>query len=113
MRYVLLLALLVTNASAEAPKYKRSAVSVPTVRSRPEVQRKAEPAKPSLTATQILAIDLALQPVRREQEILLEKLVRDTPDTDDEKPDHMFRLAEQYAKQLRLWRLRAIELDRR
>lgn len=37
--------------------------------------------------------------------------VNDTPDTDADKPDYLFRLAEQYALQLRHWRLRATEAE--
>lgn len=110
MRYILVLALLASTASAEPAKYKRSAITIPTVRPRAEKPRHVDAATPALTATQILASHLDLQPLRREQELLLERLVRDTPEADSEKPDYMFRLAEQYAKQHRVWRLRAVKM---
>lgn len=66
------------------------------------------PSRPTVTATDLIEIEGRQQPVRRDQERILEKLIADTPDTDPEKPDYMFRLAEQYAKQLRFYRMKAI-----
>jgi hypothetical protein len=64
--------------------------------------------RPAVSADDVLAHQREAQPIRREQEALLEKLVRDTPDGDADKPDYLFRLAELYAQQLRFWRLEAI-----
>ena len=44
-----------------------------------------------------------------EQERILEKLIKDTPADDPDKPDYMFRLAEHYAQQLQFWRIKAVE----
>jgi hypothetical protein len=50
-------------------------------------------------------------PIREEQEGLLGQLVRETPDDDPDKPDILFRLAERYAQQARLFRLQAIGVE--
>lgn len=61
-----------------------------------------------VTADDVLALEIDQVPLREEQQAIREKLIADTPDTDPEKPESMFRLAEHHAKQLRLYRLRAI-----
>jgi hypothetical protein len=66
---------------------------------------------PSTSGTEILALELEKEPIRQEQEALLIQLVNDTPDTDADKPDYMFRLAEQYARELRLWTVRSVQLQ--
>ena len=70
---------------------------------------KSTPPPPRPTADVLMSIQARQQPLRQGQEAILEKLVRDTPDADPDKPDYMFRLAEHYAQQLRFWRLKAIE----
>jgi hypothetical protein len=98
-------------AIAERPKYTRKqplVVPVPqSKRVKPVEPVMQERPKPSADA--LLLIKERQQPLRREQEVILEKLVKDTPDTDPDKPDLMFRLAEQYAKQLQFYRLKSVE----
>jgi hypothetical protein len=107
-----LLALFATTSYAEPPRYSRKqtfAVEVTlSTRVKPTVPV-AKPHAPALTADEIVRVEDDNEPIRREQEALLQKLVRDTPDDDPEKPDHMFRLAEHYAKELRHWRIKANE----
>jgi hypothetical protein len=78
---------------------------------RPIAPRAASAAKPVITADDLMAVQESQQPIRREQEAILVKLIGDTPDDDAEKPDYLFRLAEHYAQQLRFWRLKAIEAE--
>lgn len=102
---------LVSTPSHADPRYsRRSAVPPPptfakrTERYNPD---RGQPPRPTVTADAVLAAEQRNQPIRIEQEQLLEKLVRDTPDSDPDKPDLMFRLAELYAQQLRFWRIKA------
>ena len=101
MRIVLLL-LIASTAYAEP--YKRKA-AVPEAK---HVERKKPPPvrtdKP--TADEIIAGEIAANGIREQQAQLLEQLVAQTPDTDPEKPDLMFRLAEHYSRQALLARLR-------
>lgn len=77
-------------------------------RVKPKQPVTAPPRQPTVTADDLLEIGEMQQPIREEQEAILVKLIGDTPDNDPEKPEYMFRLAEHYAKQLRLYRLEAI-----
>lgn len=113
MRTIIVLSLFVTALSfADPPRYARKQTVVIDVKLSKRVKRAepttAPPAKPAVTANAIIEAELNTQPIRREQEAILEKLVADAPDDDPDKPDYMFRLAEHYAKQLRFWRLQAI-----
>jgi hypothetical protein len=107
-----LLGLLATTAHADHRRYTRKPdlhIDVKRSPSAAPAHPAPKPARPAVDADDILAIEEANQPIRREQEKVLEGLVRDTPDDDPQKPDLMFRLAEQYARQLRFWKLKAIE----
>ncbi len=106
------------SASADKPRYSRKQqIEIPVKLSNrvtPKPAATPKPAKP-ISADAVMVIKERQQPLRREQERVLEKLIEDTPDDDPEKPDYMFRLAEHYAQQLQFWRLKAVEdeLDRR
>jgi hypothetical protein len=108
---------MITAASAGPPRYARPeraperVTLSPRVKPRPPVVM--PPAAPVVTADQVLAAHARAEPLRREQEALLERLARDTPDEEPEKPEIVLRLAEHYAQQLRFWRLRATELTLR
>jgi hypothetical protein len=112
MRY-LLLSLVPVLAHAGPAKYARTPqlhIDVkPTPRTKP-IRPAPVSHVPTATADQVLASELAKDPIRAEQEALLIELVYDTPDSDPDKPDYLFRLAEQYAKQLQIWTMRATEL---
>jgi hypothetical protein len=118
MRKLIIIGIVVAAsiAYADRPKYTRKQpVDVPVKlsdRVKPVQRVKAAPAKPA-SADAILIIKERQLPLRREQEALLEKLVKDTPDDDADKPDYMFRLAEQYAQQLQFWRLKAVDAELR
>jgi hypothetical protein len=109
MRALVAVVALTSIASAN-PRYTRSHVAVPDAR--PIAAAKSAPpppSKPAITADQAMRIEEVADPIRRDQEALLEGLVRDTPDDDVQKPDIIFRLAELYAMQARLWRLEAFD----
>lgn len=114
MRTLVIAAVLMsaTSAAADSPRYTRKQPLVVPVklsdRVKPKAPAKTETAKP-ISADAVLVIQDRQQPLRREQERILEKLIVDTPDDDPEKPDYMFRLAEHYAQQLRFWRIKAVE----
>jgi len=99
-------------AFAERPRYSRKPkLDIPvqlSSRVKPIKPKAAEPARP-ITADALLEIKQRQQPLRKEQERVLEQLIKDTPDDDPEKPDYMFRLAEHYAQQLQFWRIKAVE----
>jgi hypothetical protein len=101
-----------TSAAADPPRYSRKQPLVVPVklseRVKPKAAAKSDPARP-LSADAVLVIKDRQQPLRREQERILEKLVKDAPDDDPEKPDYMFRLAEHYAQQLQFWRIKTVE----
>jgi hypothetical protein len=103
MRIVIAFVALTSIASAN-PRYTRTHVAVPDVK--PVAAKSAPaPSKPAITADQAMHVEELADPIRRDQAALLEGLVHDTPDDDPEKPDIIFRLAELYAMQSRLWRL--------
>jgi hypothetical protein len=103
--------LLSPAADAERPRYAREQHLDLDVTLSSRVRPKATPrvAAPVVTADDMMLIEERTQPIRREQEVILTKLIADTPDSDADKPEYMFRLAEHYAKQLRFWRLKAAE----
>lgn len=107
----LILIVFATSSSiADPPRYARKQTFEIGVKLSKRVKPVAPATQPRarpLNADEILAIATDNEPIRREQEALLIKLVRDTPDDDPDKPDHMFRLAELYAKELLYWRLKA------
>jgi len=115
MRFILFALVIATTASA-SPKYirkpdlhldvKQSARTKPLP---PPERHTPEATTPAVRADDILDLEDKAAPLRAEQQAILIQLVRDTPDTDPDKPDFLFRLAEQYALQLRHWRLRAVE----
>ena len=75
----------------------------------PKVQDKSE-FKPELTADSVLSIEGLVSNIRNEQEQILQQLIEQTPDSEvEEKSDYYFRLGELYAKQQRLFRLKAAE----
>jgi len=107
-----ILALVCTTAHADPRRYTRHVDVHVDARVSPRAQPvhpASHPAEPAVTADDMLELEEGNQPIRREQERVLEGLVRDTPDDDPQKPDLMFRLAEHYAQQLRFWKLKAIE----
>ena len=66
--------------------------------------------KPELTADTVLSIESSVSNIRNEQEQILAQLIDQTPDSEvEEKSDYYFRLGELYAKQQRLFRLKAAE----
>ncbi|MEO6776393.1 MAG: tetratricopeptide repeat protein [Kofleriaceae bacterium] len=67
--------------------------------------------KPELTADAVLSIEGLVSNIRTEQEQILAQLIDQTPDSEvEEKSDYYFRLGELYAKQQRLYRLKAAEM---
>jgi len=115
MRFIPLALLIASTASAN-PKYTRKQdlhldvkLSARTKALPPPEQHTPEATTPAVHADDILDIEDQAAPLRAEQQAILIQLVDDTPDTDPDKPDYLFRLAEQYALQLRHWRLRAAE----
>lgn len=106
----LLLVAFASTSIADPPRYTRKQTLHIDVKLSKRVKPAATPPQPHTrapTADELLAVATDNEPIRREQEALLIKLVRDTPDDDPDKPDHMFRLAELYAKELLYWRLQA------
>ena len=115
MRAFLLLTIVLLSPAADAdrPRYSRKQrVDVDVTlsdRVRPKPRAAPRAAAPVVTADDMMRIEDRTQPIRREQEAILTKLIANTPDSDPDKPEYMFRLAEHYAKQLRFWRLKAAE----
>lgn len=110
MKLLVVFVLLALPALAHADaKYKRKQdlhIDVTlSDRTHPIAPPTATPAKPRVTADDILRVEERTQSMRLEQEEILAKLIADTPDSDPDKPEMMFRLAEHYAKQLRFWKL--------
>lgn len=108
---VTILSLVAATSRADPPRYTRKQDLKLDVKPRPRAKAPRRPAtgpaRP-VTADDALAIEELVDPIRKEQEIILLELIRDTPDSDPDKPDYLFRLAEQYSAQQRLWRLKAI-----
>ena len=99
-----LVMVLVSSAHAE-PRYQRAAAVPPPPKAEKKVAKPA-PA-PTVTADAIIAGETNAQPIRLEQEKALAKLAYDTPDSDPDKPEILFRLAELYAHQQLFWKLKA------
>jgi hypothetical protein len=106
-----LVLLATTTAMADTPKYTRPQnVVIPvklTDRTKPIQPVATPPARP-ITGDEAMQIEEDTQPIRLEQEAVLAKLVAQTPDSSEDKPDLLFRLAEHYAKQQRFWRLKSL-----
>ena len=108
---VLAVLLIAAPVAAEPYRYTRK----PGVVEPPKLSERVKPKPPKaivdkpLTGDDVLLIEERNEPLRREQEALLVQLVKQTPDSDAEKPDLLFRLAEHYAKQQRFWRLKSNE----
>src|SRR5688500_3382165 len=104
------------TAFGQGAKYKRSQdVKIDVKLSdrvkpiQPKAQNKSE-FKPELSADAVLSIEGLVSNIRNEQEAILAKLIDSTPDSEiEEKSDYYFRLGELYAKQQRLFRLKAAE----
>ena len=114
MRYLIFASLLhAALAHADHHTYVRNQTfqidTKGTQRSKPIKPVAPKPRTPTLDGGQVMAIVEAQEPIRKEQEALLIQLATDTPDDDPAKPDYLFRLAEQYAAELRLWRLKSAE----
>src|SRR5689334_4584439 len=107
---VLLMLLVATTAYADPPKYTRKQTVHVDVkqseRTKPLVPKTQTPVQKPVGAEQVLLIQERQAPLREEQEQILVGLIRDAPDDDPDKPDYMFRLAESYAQQEKLWRLK-------
>jgi hypothetical protein len=105
-----------STAHADRPRYTRKQPVEVVVklsdRVKPVQPVKQDRPRP-VSADAVLLIKERQQPLRREQEAILEKLIKDTPDDDTDKPDYMFRLAEQYAQQVQFWRLKSVEAQLR
>jgi hypothetical protein len=111
MRYLILASLLhAALAHADHHTYARKQTfhidTKGTERTKPVAPK---PRTPTMGAYPAMAIAEAQEPIKKEQEALLIQLATDTPDDDPAKPDYLFRLAEQYAGELRLWRLKSAE----
>ena len=117
MKHLIVAAALLASPSVRADsKYKRNqdvkinvqlSDRVKPVQTKP--QDKSE-FKPELTADAVLSIEGLGSNIRNEQEAILAKLIDSTPDSEvEEKSDYYFRLGELYAKQQRLFRLKAAE----
>ena len=113
-----LLGILVPSAGAWAQKakYTRSQDLKVDVklsdRVKPIVPKegKDQAPQPELNADQVLSIEGLVGEFRKEQEGILNDLIKQTPDSDaEEKSDYYFRLGELYAKEQRYWRLKAAE----
>lgn len=108
MRILIVVIVLCSTARADHRRYTRPSAAPPVAPSKlPKLAPHAT--GPTVTADDLLRIEADNEPIRREQEELLVTLARETPETDPEKPDILFRLAELYAKQLRFWRMKATE----
>src|SRR6476646_825298 len=102
MRTMLVLALMLGVAHADA-RYTRKQPAIPVPPAKTTTKPMVVEAKPR-TADQAFSLEADKQPIKQQQEGLLLKLIRDTPDDDTDKPDYLFRLAELYAGQQRYWR---------
>jgi hypothetical protein len=106
---LVVLALAVPGVAFADAAYTRK----PTLNLVVKISDRTKPAAPKaqrpITADDAMHVQEVTQTYKKEQEAILEKLVTETPDDDPDKPDLMFRLAEQYAKQHRFWRLKSIE----
>jgi TolA-binding protein len=113
---VLFVVLLGSRAYAQHGKYTRQpSVRIDvgrTERTKPlEVkQRDKSEIRPELSADAVLAVEIMVTEIRKDQEAILQKLIAATPDSlPDEKANYYFLLAELYAKQQRVYRLQAAE----
>ncbi|MBX3158594.1 MAG: tetratricopeptide repeat protein [Deltaproteobacteria bacterium] len=106
-----------TNAGGKAKHTRQTEVKVDVKmsdRSKPIQKKDPDPKeqRPTLTAEDVLSIEGLVGEIRDKQELLLEKLITETPDHRvEEKSNYYFMLGELYAKQQRFWRLRAVQLQ--
>ena len=114
----LTLALVLTASGmvyADAPKYTRKTTDIKVQQTdatkKLEVKKKDEPKGPDkeVTADLFFQIQGQVQNIRDAQIEELKSLIQDTDDGDPEKPDLLFRLAEQYSQKARFWHFNAME----
>jgi cellulose synthase operon protein C len=111
-----LLVLVTGTASAQHARFIRDQPTpeAPVLSERvkpPALRPPSTSQKPTLGMDDVLSIDGLKGAIRSEQEQILAKLIDSTPDSEvEEKSDYYFRLGELYAKQQRMWRIKAVEL---
>nr|HEX4318388.1 tetratricopeptide repeat protein [Kofleriaceae bacterium] len=101
------------SLTASADKFAYHSTGKPTVelseRVKPRAAHTDAPAAPTFTADTLLGVQVQLTNVRVEEIGVLQKLIAETPDSDPDKPDLLFRLAEIHAKQYRTAHLLAVQ----
>ena len=103
------------SSSSRADKFAYHSTAKPSVELSERVKPKSKPADapaaPEFTADTLLAVQVQLGSVQVAQIDTLKKLIALAPDSDPDKPDYLFRLAEIHAKQYRTAHLLAVQAD--
>lgn len=108
-----LVSVVAAAGTASAEKFNHVSDAKPkfelTDRAKPPKPQAEEKAHPELTAAQVLEVQGQLGAVRVEEAKILKQIVATAEDTDPDKPDALFRLAEIYAKQYRTFHIQAMD----
>jgi tetratricopeptide (TPR) repeat protein len=98
-----------------APRYTKKESSIEatqTALTKPAQAKKDEKKKPEIQADDIFqGVGQQIKSVTDQQINVLKRLIDNTSDSDPEKPDLLYRMAELYAEQQRYYNFRARELD--
>jgi tetratricopeptide (TPR) repeat protein len=99
-------------AAGKFTKKEEAVVATQTALTKPQQKADRDKKKPDLTASDVFAGQgEALKAVTDAQIKVLQRLIDATSESDPEKPDLLFRMAELYAEQERYYNFRARDLD--
>lgn len=112
---ILVSSLLISPYVFGAGKYTKKESEIQatqTALTKPTQAKKDEKTRPEITADDVFGgVGEKVKAVTDQQIKVMNRLIQNTSDSDPEKPDLLFRLAELYAEQQRYYNFRARELD--
>jgi len=100
------------GAAAKYTKKESEIQATQTALTKPAQTKKDEKKRPDITADDVFGgVGEKVKSVTDQQIKVMQRLIQNTSDTDPEKPDLLFRMAELYNEQQRYYNFRARELD--
>jgi tetratricopeptide (TPR) repeat protein len=100
------------GAAAKYTKKESEIQATQTALTKPVQVKKDEKSRPNINADDVFGgVGEKVKSITDQQTKILQRLIENTSDTDPEKPDLLFRMAELYNEQQRYYNFRARELD--
>src|SRR3954471_11670496 len=102
------------GAAGKYTKKESEITAQQTTLTKPTQQKKDEKKRPELSADDVFGgVGEKVKSITDQQTKVMQKLIANTSDSDPEKPDLIFRMAELYNEQQRYYNFRARELDQK